>query len=258
MNKQTGNRLLSSSDPVPVEWVNQHIESPIALVCEHAGNAVPERLLNLGLTDEQMQEHTAIDIGAEATARHVAKMLSAPLLMQRYSRLVVDCNRPTEASDAIPEVSHGTQVPANKLLSEHQSKMRIDEIFAPYNDALTKLMEAPQRMFAFSIHSFTPSLNEHQRPWDIGLLHRHDTKTSMNLQRYFNSNFPELTIGLNQPYQIDDESDWFVPRHAERLGLNHSLIEIRNDLISTKTDQEQFATIIAQGIRHVSSRDNSL
>ena len=43
---------------------------------------------------------------------------------------------------------------------------------------------------------------------------------------------PTLTIATNQPYQIDDETDWFIPRVAEPIGLRHALIEIRNDQIA--------------------------
>lgn len=257
MNRPNGNHLLGESDCSPVEWVDPDSSSTIALVCEHAGNAVPDSLDNLGLTTDQLQEHTAIDIGAEATARRVAEILEAPLLMQRYSRLVIDCNRPTDAPDSIPEFSHGTHVLANKALTEQQRNTRINEIFVPYDNALGKLLDATNRLFAFSIHSFTAKLNDVERPWDIGLLHRHDTRTSTNLHRYLNERFPNMSIGLNQPYQIDDESDWFVPRHAERLGLNHSLIEIRNDHIQSTAGQERMATILAAAIRQVSSRFRS-
>jgi predicted N-formylglutamate amidohydrolase len=243
---------LGASDEQPVDWINQHVESTIALVCEHAGNAVPESLDNLGLSDEQLSSHSAMDIGAAETARHIAVSLTAPLLMQRYSRLVIDCNRPPEAPDSIPENSHGTQAPGNQNLSDKERAQRIDEIFTPYDQALSAMLEAPARLYAFSIHSFTPVLNDSRRPWDIGFLFRHDTRTSASLADYLNSTHPQLNVGLNQPYQIDDESDWFVPKHAERLGLNHSLIEIRNDLIDNEAGQRRLAGIIAAAINHIS------
>ncbi len=257
MSKPNSQRLLQPSDCSPVEWLDREASSSVALICEHAGNAVPLSLHNLGLSDSQLQEHTAIDIGAEPTARHLANQLGCPLLMQRYSRLVIDCNRPTNAQDSIPEVSHGVPVPANQSLDEQQRKARIDEIFAPYDDALGTLLAAPERRFAFSIHSFTPTLGEFDRPWDIGLLFRHDSDTSAQLSRFLTQHHPDLTVGLNQPYQIDDESDWFVPRHAEPRKLHHSLIEIRNDHIQTPAGQERMATILAAAIQQITSRTGS-
>ena len=41
--------------------------------------------------------------------------------------------------------------------------------------------------------------------------------------------WPNLTIGENQPYMIEDATDWFIPVCAEPRALPHSLIEIRND-----------------------------
>ncbi|MFK8083979.1 MAG: N-formylglutamate amidohydrolase [Granulosicoccus sp.] len=253
MNRRNGNRLLTDSDSSPIAWINRGASSSVALVCEHAGNAVPATLDNLGLSADQLQEHTAIDIGAEATARRLAELLNAPLLIQRYSRLVIDCNRPPDAPDSIPESSHGTEVPANKGLNEQQRNARIKEIFLPYDTTLRTFLETPDTRFAFSIHSFTPRLNGEERPWDIGLLYRHDSDTSNNLCRNINSSHPDFVVGLNQPYTIDDESDWFVPQHAERLKLSHSLIEVRNDLIRTAEGQERMAIILATAIIQIAS-----
>jgi len=43
---------------------------------------------------------------------------------------------------------------------------------------------------------------------------------------------PSLNLAINKPYSVDDETDWFIPSHAEARGLMHCLIEVRNDQIS--------------------------
>ncbi|MFT5895546.1 MAG: putative N-formylglutamate amidohydrolase [bacterium] len=237
--------LLGEYDPCPVEVLGGASTQPGLLVCEHAGREVPQRLNSLGLPKSALLQHIAYDIGAEATARLISKKLNTPLIIQRYSRLVIDCNRPPGAADSMPEVSHGTRVPGNDHLDEHQRQSRIVEIFAPFDSQVTQHLGLGTCRWAFSIHSFTPELNGNKRPWDIGLLYREDTETSIRIASAARKLYPKLEIGLNEPYQIDDESDWFVPKHAERLGLLHSLIEIRNDLISTPTGQEKWATIVA-------------
>ena len=63
-------RLLSSGDPVPVEWVNAEGRSDIFLTCEHAGRAVP-----LALGDQlalQVLEAAAADLADEAGDRRRA------------------------------------------------------------------------------------------------------------------------------------------------------------------------------------------
>jgi predicted N-formylglutamate amidohydrolase len=59
---------------------------------------------------------------------------------------------------------------------------------------------------------------------------------------------PALELALNQPYQIDDETDWFVPRHAETRGLPHCLIEIRNDQIDHPQGAKLWAGYLATAI----------
>lgn len=85
--------LLQAGDPDPVERVNSTGRSEIFLTCEHAGRAVPAALGDLGIASEEMDRHIAYDVGAEGIARGISERLDAALVLQRYSRLVIDCNR---------------------------------------------------------------------------------------------------------------------------------------------------------------------
>ena len=248
-------RLLTDADPSPVERVNSESSSPVALVCEHAGCAIPARLGDLGVPAVDLRRHIAWDVGAARTARALAERLDAPLLMQRYSRLVIDCNRPPESPLAIPGTSDGTIVPANHELTAAERARRADEIFRPWDEAVAALLDGVSRRFAFAIHSFTPRLaNGVPRPWDIGFLSRRDRRTSATLEQALRAETSRLVIGMNQPYQIDDASDWFVPRHAEPRGLAHALIEIRNDHLTDEGGCERWADRLAAAIRHLLER----
>ena len=99
---ETKARLLSAEDPHPVEVLNPDSDFPILLICEHAGQAVPERLDGLGISQHDLDAHVGWDIGAGSVARHMAELLGAPVVLQRYSRLVIDCNRPPDSPGAIP------------------------------------------------------------------------------------------------------------------------------------------------------------
>src|SRR5262245_19132639 len=105
--------MLSARDAQPVETVNADRHSPFVPSCQHAGRASPERLADFGAAEPDMSRHIAWDVGAEGVSRKLSEMLDAPLVLQRFSRLVVDCNRPFDAPDCFPEVSDGTPVPAN-------------------------------------------------------------------------------------------------------------------------------------------------
>ena len=240
--------LLSGKDPDPVELVNVHSDHPVVLVCEHAGQAVPTSLNGLGLSPGALDAHIGWDIGAREVTLRLAKALGTPAVLQRYSRLVIDCNRPPEAPDAVPAISDGVLVPENAGLDSKARQARVSEIFEPFNDATAALLDHPDRRAAFAIHSFTPSIGGRTRPWDIGFLYRHDDKTSPLLRDAIAVIRPDLLIGMNEPYQIEDASDWFVPQHGEARGFAHSLIEIRNDQIVDVAGQEVFADLLSAAI----------
>ncbi|WP_069300568.1 N-formylglutamate amidohydrolase [Neptunicoccus sediminis] len=249
------NSLLGPDDPTPYEVVNPNSAYPVVLVCEHAGRRIPETLGRMGLTGDDLTAHIAWDIGAEAVAQKVASQLGATLVLQRYSRLVIDCNRPPESETAMPVVSDGVVVPANQNLTPEQKRQRIDEIFTPYQTVVDEQLGKPACNAVLSIHSFTRSMAGQHRPWDIGFLFRNDETTSRTLASAFEAFVPAERIGLNEPYQIDDESDWFVPRHGEAKNLPHSLIEICNDQIADGEGQSRWAEWLTQAIRIFVEKD---
>ena len=170
-------------------------------------------------------------------------VVGAPALLQPFSRLVIDCNRPPEALDAMPAEIHGVAVPGNRDPGSRGARVR--EIFAPFQAEVARRIAEPGRRLLISVHSFTPKLGGAARPWEIGLCYREDAETAGRLARALTARRPGLVLGMNQPYGIDDAGDWFVPRHAEPSGLAHCLIEIRNDLIAGCAAQDTMARTLA-------------
>ena len=216
-------------DPEPVECIRGSEEARALLVCEHAGNAIPSADAGLGLSDEHLSEHIAIDIGAAGLCRSLADRLDAFAVLQRYSRLFIDCNRPVFSDSAILASSDGVVVPGNIGLGEFERERRAALVYEPFHDQVESLLDTERILLAVSIHSFTPVLDGVERPWDLGLIFRKHSATAHAMCDYLAQHHPELVVGMNEPYQIDDESDWFVPHHGERRGLPHCLIEVRND-----------------------------
>ena len=228
--------LIPGLDPEPVELLNKGSASPFLLVCEHAGNSIPDKLANLGLCENKLGLHIALDIGAGKVARELAKQLHCTLILQRYSRLVIDCNRPPGTPTSIPPISDSITIPGNINLSAQSRKQREQSIFAPYSQQCETEIAHAHIDFAYSIHSFTPQMDGLDRPWDIGFLYRHCNSQGEQLVKLFHELWPEFKIGLNQPYAIEDSTDWFIPVCAETHGVSHSLIEIRNDHLLTTED----------------------
>ncbi|CDZ41420.1 N-formylglutamate amidohydrolase [Neorhizobium galegae bv. officinalis] len=246
--------FLMPNDPSPVEVVNEQSQGNIIFVCEHAGRGIPRCLGDLGVLPDEMERHIAYDVGADSVARKLAAAFSAPLYIQPYSRLVIDCNRPLGAVDLVPEVSDGTYIPKNIGLSAAECFDRYAAIHQPFHDAIAKaldLRDGVQHPTLITIHSFTPVMRDsgEVREVQLGLLYNRDQAFSQAMRRAVQAHFPFINVALNEPYDVTDEGDYTIPVHGERRGLPHVLIEIRSDCISDECGQTEWAEILETVIK---------
>lgn len=247
-------RLLSATDPMPFETLREDGASDFVLVCEHAGTAVPERLNGLGVAPEVFGRHVAVDIGALGVSQRLSERFDAPLIAQPYSRLVVDCNRPFHAQDAIPEVSDAIEIPANRELDDTARRARFAAIHDPFHHCIDRLLEQRrhrgQPTILVAIHSFTPQMSGGApRPWQMGLLCNRDRRFTQHVLDAFRAANPDRLAEINQPYTVDDLGDYTIPYHGERRGLPHLLIEVRNDLIGDAEGQALWADLISDAMQ---------
>lgn len=222
--------VLTENDPSPVHSFGSPSGGTWLLTCEHAGHAVPERLGDLGIARDDLLDHIGWDPGALNLTLALADMLGARGVAQRYSRLVIDCNRPKGAPDLMPETSDRRPVPGNAGLSDADRAARWDQIHQPFH---AEVADAARRhQVLVSIHSFTPRKRDGApRSNEIGLLARDGNP----LFRHLMSALPGVWTGqvaANDPYEIEDASDYTIPVHAEANAMPHVLVEVRNDLIS--------------------------
>src|SRR4051812_37241691 len=131
--------LLAAAEVPPVREENAGGPSPFLLTCDHYGRLVPHALGDLGVSASELERHIAWDIGIAAVAEGLSKHLGAHLIAQRYSRLVIDCNRPLGAASSIPVRSEATAIPGNAGLTRAAAEARRKAIFAPYH---RRIMEA--------------------------------------------------------------------------------------------------------------------
>jgi predicted N-formylglutamate amidohydrolase len=223
--------------------------SRFALFCDHASNHVPPELRDLGLPPSELARHIAWDIGAAGVTEALSEILDAPAILCGTSRLVIDCNRHLDAPDLIPEASDGTVIPGNLHLSESDRAARIKAWFHPYHDAIESvLLERDANgviSIAIAIHSMTPSLAGKPRPWQIALSSYLDRSLADPiLARLLRPG--DITVGDNQPYDLDPRVDYSIPFHAMRRGLPHLQVEFRQDEIADATAQRQWALRFAQ------------
>ena len=228
--------------------MNPGASSPILLVGDHAGRGIPRRLGDLGLAAADLDRHIAWDIGVSGLGRRLADALGATFIAQRYSRLVIDCNRDPGRADSIAATSDGSAIPGNAAISAAERASRVAEVFAPYHARIAQELDARAarglRTWVVALHSFTPRMNGFARPWRYGVLHLGDSAFSQAILAGLRAEADGPPVGDNEPYRMD-EVDFTIPHHAIGRGLDYAELEIRQDLIDDAHGQEAVAARLA-------------
>ena len=236
--------LLGPSDVPPVYEDNAAGRSPFLLTSDHYGRLIPRVLGDLGLAADELTRHIAWDIGIAGVAGTLSRQLGAHLIAQRYSRLVIDCNRPPTAPSSIPRISEATTIRGNEGLARDAVLARRRAIFDPYHRRIDEVIDtrlrAQRPTVLVSLHSFTPVYAGIVRPWHVGTLYHRDTRLPPLLLKLLRGE-AELVVGDNEPYAVSDETDYTIPVHGEARGLMNSGIEIRQDLIAGPAGQGEWA-----------------
>lgn len=236
--------------PPPVRLLNAQGSSPYVLLCEHASRFIPAAYQGLGLGAADLSRHIAWDIGAAQVAEALSQSLDAPLVMAGYSRLLIDLNRPVGSATSIPELSETTLIPGNRNLMAEERARRVTRYFEPYQAAVRHLLDDRQAegrpTTVIGVHSFTPVFKGVARPWHAGILYRRSRAFGHALAEALGG--PSGAIAENEPYQIEEDSDYTVPVHGEARGLDAVLVEIRQDLIGDAAGAAQWAARLAKAL----------
>jgi predicted N-formylglutamate amidohydrolase len=185
------------------------------VACEHASNRMPRLLGTLGLSLAHFERHIAWDPGAAELSIGISANLAGDLVLQRFSRLVVDCNRDPGNADAITPFSEDTEIPGNVRIAAEAKASRVHALWAPFH---VGIISTAERTFAEAM---------------LAVLRRDKS----------------LVVGDNQPYSSKDNVDYTIRRHGRDRGLPHVMIEVRNDLLRTVKDIAAWTERLTEALR---------
>jgi predicted N-formylglutamate amidohydrolase len=248
--------LLAGDEPQPFVIRNPEATAPILLICDHASRRFPAVLGSMGLDPVARRCHLALDIGAGALTEKLAESLGVTAVLCEYSRLIVDCNRQLMDPGAFLEFGDGAVIPGNRNLHQGEKDVRADEIYWPYHNAIEAQIERLRQQDVepvfIAIHSFTPVMNGESRTWEMGVLWDQDRLTA----EIFVHDLREAgyLVGDNEPYSGKAPQDFTIDHHAERIGLPHVGIEIRQDLIHHDDGVQVIAGIMHKIIASLPAR----
>ncbi|HEY4193150.1 MAG TPA: N-formylglutamate amidohydrolase [Mesorhizobium sp.] len=243
----------------PFDLIEGDRSRGIVLVADHARRDLPDEYGDLGLPASEFDRHIAYDIGVEAVTRELAAQLGVPAVIATFSRLLIDPNRGEDDPTLIRQLYDGTVVPANYPIDAKQREKRLDGFYRPYHDAVGAMIASVAQAtgaapLVFSVHSFTPVMHGHVRPWHAGVLWDSDDRVARPLMDLLATD-ANLVVGDNEPYDGALRGDTMY-KHAVVNGFAHALLEIRQDLIATGKDAIAWAMRLAPIIEEINRRPN--
>ncbi len=236
-------RTSHASEPV-VSVLNPNGAFPLLLVCEHASNHIPRRYGDLGLPPEALNSHIAWDPGAKNVATKLSNLLNAPLVYSEVSRLVFDCNRSTEAPDAIPKRSERFDIPGNIDIDAGERDLRIENYYRPFEHCVREnLARLGPGAALVTVHSFTPVYHGKLRDVELGILHDSDSRLADAMLTIAPS-ATKMNVQRNMPYDAKDGVTHTLKLHGIANGILNVMLEIRNDLVANEDQCRTLAGLI--------------
>jgi predicted N-formylglutamate amidohydrolase len=219
------------------EVIDGDFGAGLILLCDHACNYIPPHYDNLGIAEDQLSRHIAYDIGGRNITLGLAQRLGVPAVMSKFSRLLIDPNRGEDDPTLIMYLSDGAVIKGNYPLSEEERQRRIEAYYRPYHQAISEVLDKAMATgnppMVFSIHSFTDKWKGVPRPWEAAILWDNDPRMAQAMIVALSED-GTLTVGDNAPYDGALINDTMY-KHCTKAGLAHSLIEVRQDLISNQS-----------------------
>ena len=223
----------------------------ILFIADHASNYIPNSLENLGLNKKLFNTHIAYDLGIKELCINLSKLLKSKYITGAHSRLIIDLNRDVSDPTLIPEIVDGKIIVKNVNLSENEKRKRISEIYNKYHDNIRSTIKCDHITILISLHSFNPIFKKEKRNIHFGILSNQDRRLSNYIITEMKRR--KLKVGDNEPYEGNLIGDTMY-KHGLKNNLHHTLIEIRNDLLSSPTKVHRVSALLKDVINNSINR----
>ena len=217
------------------------IHTNLLLIADHASNYIPKKYNNLGVSKKDILSHKAYDPGVRDLAINLSNKLNSYLVLGDYSRLLIDFNRDLNDPTLISVISDRKLILGNKNITKQERINRINNMYKPYHKKIKKNILEKKINVIVSLHSFNPIFKGKKRKLKYGILSNQDRRLSDLLLNELKKK--KNIVGDNEPYKGSLIGDTLY-KHALKRGIHHSLIEIRNDLLSNVKKIDQVSNML--------------
>lgn len=218
--------------------------APVFLTCEHASQRMPLGWRWPDRDRRLIDTHWAYDLGAREMTRALAAGLSAGAVLSRYSRLLIDPNRPEGSPTLFRAEAEGEPVALNtEHLDEAERRRRIEHLWRPYHEALRRELGATDAPLLLAIHTFTPLYEGARRTVEIGVLFDEEEALAERFAEEIGAR--GIRVALNEPYSGKNGLMYAGETHARAHGRRALELEIRQDLAIDPHFRAEFVSLLA-------------
>jgi predicted N-formylglutamate amidohydrolase len=212
-----------------VELVEASSVSPaLLLCCEHAAQRLPDGWSWPAQDAWLLGSHWAYDLGAAELTRELAVAFGASAVLARFTRLLVDANRPPESETLFRQQAEGRAIELSRQLSDEDRARRMG-CWHDYHGALDRAAQSSEAPVLMAVHSFTESYHGESRDHvEVGVLFDDDDALAERVAAHVMQS--GVKVRLNEPYSGKQGLIYSVDRHARASGKRAIEIEVRQDL----------------------------
>ncbi len=223
----------------------------VVLTCEHASERLPEAFAReTGFAWPEADRwlrgtHWAFDLGAEAIATEHARAIGARLVSARFSRLLVDPNRPLGSSTLFRDVAEGRAVAMNQAIAPRERDARVGLLYEPFHAAVDRAVGASREAeIVFAVHTFTPLYEGQRREVEIGILFDREDALAERVLRGLR--LAGFDARANEPWSGKDGLIHVAGHHGDRHEKRALELEVRQDLAVDPAFRARLVPILAE------------
>lgn len=211
-----------------VEIVPGRADAPAFLTCEHASERLPAPWAWPEADRRLVGTHWAYDLGARELALDLARALEAPLVLARFSRLLVDPNRPEGSDTLFRAEADGLPVELNAAIGAEDRTQRLTRFYRPFHAAVERELARTTSPIVMAVHTYTPLYEGQRRVLEAGVLF--DREEALAARMLAELRAAGFHAELNEPWSGKAGLIHVAGTHADRHGRRAIEIEMRQDL----------------------------
>lgn len=226
----------------------------IVMTCEHASEAVPESFAQESgfrwpEADAWLRgTHWASDLGAEAIALEHAEAVGARLVCARFSRLLIDPNRPLESDTLLRDRAEGRVITMNAAVSEADRALRVRRLYEPFHAAVDRAVAASiEAEIVFAVHTFTHEYEGQRRTLEVGVLF--DREDALGARVLAGLKRAGFDAAANEPWSGKAGLIHVAAHHGDRHGKRALELEVRQDLAQSAAFRARLVPVLAELLR---------